>query len=131
MQIPVTAIFDIGKTNKKFFLFDDGLTEVHQEYQQFDLIEDDGGEPCEDLEALSRWMKSTVKRVLKSPDYKLQGLNFSAYGASMVHLDSVGNPGTPFYNYLNPFPQNLQQQFSDKYISNLHKNSSLLPPKGM
>ena len=48
MQIPVTAIFDIGKTNKKFFLFDDDLKEVHQEYQQFDLIEDDDGEPGEE-----------------------------------------------------------------------------------
>ena len=115
MQIPVTAIFDIGKTNKKFFLFDDDLKEVYQEYQQFDLIKDDGGEPCEDLEALSRWMKSTVNTVLKSPDYKLQELNFSAYGASMVHLNSVGNPVTPLYNYLNPFPKNLQQQFSDTY----------------
>lgn len=115
MQIPVTAIFDIGKTNKKFFLFDDDFTEVHQEYQQFNLIEDEDGDPCEDLQALSGWMKSTVGKVLKSPDYKLQGLNFSAYGASFMHLNSQGDPVTPLYNYLKPFPKSLQEQFYEKY----------------
>ncbi|GJM30954.1 MAG: hypothetical protein DHS20C17_35890 [Cyclobacteriaceae bacterium] len=115
MQIPVTAIFDIGKTNKKFFLFDDDLKEVHQEYMQLNLIEDDDGEPCEDLESLIKWMRSTLMRALKSRDYNIKQLNFSGYGASMVHLDSAGKPVTPLYNYLNPYPKSLQQQFSEKY----------------
>jgi len=36
----VTAIFDIGRTNKKFFLFDDDFREVHREYVSFPMIED-------------------------------------------------------------------------------------------
>ncbi|SVB65319.1 uncharacterized protein METZ01_LOCUS218173, partial [marine metagenome] len=43
MQQKVTAVFDIGRTNKKFFLFDDDLKEVYREYIRFDEIVDEDG----------------------------------------------------------------------------------------
>ena len=39
----VTAVFDIGKTNKKFFLFDKKFKEVHKEYISFEEITDELG----------------------------------------------------------------------------------------
>ena len=53
----VTAIFDIGKTNKKFFLFDTEYQEVYREYVSFDLVEDEDGHPTEDLKSLEIWLK--------------------------------------------------------------------------
>ena len=115
MGIPTTAIFDIGKTNKKFFLFDDELNELHHEYQQFEQIEDDDGFLGEDLPTLSAWMKDVVTQVLQNDRYQVQALNFSGYGASLVHLNEQGQVATPFYNYLKPFPEDLLRQFYEQY----------------
>ena len=48
----VTAVFDIGKTNKKFFLFDNDFKEVYREYIKLDLIVDEDGHSTENLQAL-------------------------------------------------------------------------------
>ena len=115
MRTPATAIFDIGKTNKKFFLLDEELNELHREYQRFEETEDDDGFPSEDLSVLSEWMKDVVDRAIHNPAYTVQALNFSGYGASLVHLDKQGTVATPFYNYLKPFPDDLLQQFYEQY----------------
>jgi sugar (pentulose or hexulose) kinase len=36
------------------------------------------------------------------PEFELIGLNFSAYGASFVYVDRMGEPVAPLYNYLKP-----------------------------
>jgi len=46
----VTAVFDIGKTNKKFFLFDKNYQEAFKEYTRFEEIKDDEGFPADNLE---------------------------------------------------------------------------------
>lgn len=99
---PVTAIFDIGRTNKKFFLFDASFREVHREYISFAMIEDEDGCPTEDLDALRQWMLEVVQRMMDSTKYEIRALNFSAYGASFVHLDAEGKVLTPLYNYEKP-----------------------------
>ena len=55
MKQKVTAVFDIGKTNKKFFLFDKDFKEVHKEYIMFDEIvdEDVGGDEDDHLRMLA------------------------------------------------------------------------------
>ena len=62
----VTAVFDIGKTNKKFFLFDKDYQEVYREYSRFDEIKDEDGYPTEDLERLQKWLKTRFDRILKT-----------------------------------------------------------------
>ena len=128
MKTPVTAIFDIGKTNKKFFLFDRELNEVHQQYRQFDLTEDEDGYPCEDLLALTRWMKETFESVLQSPEYEVQALNFSGYGASIVNLDHERKPATPLYNYVKPFPQEILDAYYNQYGGEEQNNLETASP---
>ena len=128
MSIPATAIFDIGKTNKKFFLFDQELNELHHEYQQFEETEDDDGFPSENLSALSEWMKEMVADVLRNDAYQVHRLNFSGYGASLVHLNEQGRVATPFYNYLKPFPEDQLQQFHDQYGSREQNNLETASP---
>ena len=111
----VTAVFDIGKTNKKFFLFNDNLQEVYKEYIQFKEIEDEDGHPTEDLQALQDWLKSLFNRIIESENYDVKAINFSTYGASCVHLDKNGNPLTPLYNYTKSLSEEIVKKFTEKH----------------
>lgn len=105
------AVFDIGKTNKKFFVFDKDFNQLEHEYIRFDEVPDDDGFLGEDLDKLVDWVFTTFDGLLKNGKYEVESLNFSTYGASLVHLDDEGNRVTPFYNYLKPFPKELEEKF--------------------
>ena len=115
MRKKVTAIFDIGKTNKKFFLFDENFQEVYREYIRFDEIEDEDGYPTENLDALQKWLKELFNRILDAKEYDIKAINFSTYGASFVHIDEHGEVLTPLYNYTKPFDDDLSEFFYKKY----------------
>jgi sugar (pentulose or hexulose) kinase len=110
-KLSVTAVFDIGKTNNKFFLFDEDLREVFQTYTRFEPIPDEDGFPAENLPAMSAWMLQTFRDALALPEFEIKRLNFSTHGASFVHIDENGNPATPLYDYLKPFPEALLEKF--------------------
>ncbi len=111
----VYAVFDIGKTNKKFFLFDHNFQEVYKDYVRFEPSTDDDGDPCEDLSAIESWMWDTLKRVLQDSRFEIDFLNFSSYGASFVHVGVDGKPVAPLYNYLKTIPSNLLDGFSESH----------------
>ncbi len=115
MKIKVTAVFDIGRTNKKFFLFDENFQEVHREYTRFDEIEDEDGYPTENLSALEIWAKEVFDKMLDSDAYEIEALNFSCYGASWVHIDDKGDPVTPLYNYMKPLKDDVYEAFYKAY----------------
>ena len=115
MKKKVTAVFDIGRTNKKFFLFDRDFQEVHREYIRFDEITDEDGYPTENLEALENWAKGVFDKMLDSPEYDIEALNFSCYGASLVHVDENGEPTTPLYNYMKPLDEEVYNSFYEAY----------------
>lgn len=115
----VIAIFDIGKTNKKIFLFDEQYNMLYEKSESFAETVDDDGDPCEDLPLLTEWVKKSLDEVSQMKDFSLDAVNFSAYGASFVHVDREGKPLAPLYNYLKPFPENLKKQFYSKYGSEL------------
>lgn len=128
----VTAIFDIGKTNKKFFLFDENYKEVYRDYKKFDEIEDEDGYPCDNLKAIQQWAKSIFKKILKSKDYEVTAINFSTYGASLVHLDKNGEPLTPLYNYTKPIDQiYIDQLYKDHGGIQAISRETASPPSGM
>ena len=56
-KIPVIAIFDVGKTNKKLLLFDEQYKLVYEESKQLLETKDEDGFPCEDVNALTEWVK--------------------------------------------------------------------------
>lgn len=114
-NIPVIAVFDVGKTNKKLFLFDQHYHIVHEETTQLAELNDAEGFPYEDLGALTSWVKSSFERVAAYTDVNVRCMNFSAYGASFVHINANGQPCAPLYNYLKPYPQSLLRQFYQTY----------------
>lgn len=113
--IPVTAIADIGKSNKKILLFDEQYQLVFEHVVQLSEIIDEEGFPCEDLVALKQFIIEGLASVVTDRRFQVNAINFSAYGASFVHLDAEGIPLSPLYNYLKPFPEQLQDEFYYTY----------------
>jgi len=113
-RMPVTAVFDIGKTNKKLLVFDECYNVVKEAVMRFDELTDDDGFPCEDLEALGRWVQEQFRALKKDPGLQLRAVNFSTYGASVVYLDKEGDPVGYLYNYLKPYPGALQKSFEQE-----------------
>jgi sugar (pentulose or hexulose) kinase len=111
----VTAVFDIGKTNKKFFLFDEKFREVFREYTYIEEAKDEDGYLADNLLAINQWLKQCFNKALGSKDFRITAVNFSSYGASFVHIDAEGKPVTPLYNYLKPYPPDLQERFRAQY----------------
>ena len=115
MQLPVIAVFDIGKTNKKLLLFDEQFKIVFEHADQFAESKDEDGFPCDDLEKLNNFVFESLRKVLSKSQFELKGLNFTAYGASFVYIDESGKPLSPLYNYLKPYPEDLLEQFYSAY----------------
>lgn len=111
----VIAIFDIGKTNKKMILFDANLKLVYQKEEKFDEIRDEDGYPCDDRSLIEKWILSTLDELSESKEYRVKAVNFSTYGATLMHLDENGKPLTPVYNYLKPMPEEITDRFYPKY----------------
>lgn len=130
--IPVTAVFDIGKTNKKFLLYDKNYSIVNKQQSTLVQTEDEDGYPCEDLEVLTNWITNKLDSVLQDRHYEITSLNFSTYGASLVHLDEQGQAVTPLYNYLKPYPEELLQKFYHAYGGQVQFSlETASPPLGM
>src|ERR1035438_2193438 len=115
--IPVIAIFDVGKTNKKLLLFDEHYKIVFEEDKQFEEIKDEDDFPCEDINAITDWIENSFDRLLKNEKYEIKAINFSAYGASFVYLDEQLNVILPLDNYLKPYPPKLKDKFYKEYGS--------------
>ena len=114
-KIPVIAIFDVGKTNKKLLLFNEQYKVVHEESLQLEETKDEDGFACEDIDALSKWVWQKFWQFAAHESYDIKAVNFSAYGASFMHLNDFYKPLTPLYNYLKPYPAHLKKQFYETY----------------
>ena len=115
MQIPVIAIFDVGKTNKKLLLFNERYQKVYEETVQLKESVDEDGDACENLGALTDWVRDSFNKILQLPAYEIKAINFSGYGASFVHIMEEGEAVLPLYNYLKPYPQNVRDEFYTTY----------------
>ena len=115
MKIPVIAVFDIGKTNKKLLLFNEHYQVVFEQSRNLPETEDEDGFPCEDLDSLSLFVFDTMRSIFSNTNFDIRAVNFSSYGASLVYLDENGQPLTPLYNYLKPYPDKLLEQFYSNY----------------
>jgi L-fuculokinase len=111
----VIAIFDIGKTNKKVFLLDEGYHVVWEDSVVLGASTDEDGDPCEDLQLLAQWVYGNVAVLDNLKDFEVRAVNFATYGASFVHIAKARLPVTPLYNYLKPYPDSLLKKFYKTY----------------
>jgi len=114
-KLPAIAIFDVGKTNKKLLLFNEQYKLVYETSKQFEETVDEDGFACEDVHALTQWIRSSFNALLQNKNFVVKAANFSAYGASFIYLDNEGNVFLPLYNYLKPYSPELQQKFYNTY----------------
>ncbi len=112
---PVIAIFDIGKTNKKLFLFDEEYRVVWERSVQLTEITDEDDFPCEDIQKLNEWILHSFREVLQLPGFEIRAIQFATYGASLVYVNEKGEPLTPLYNYLKPYPGDLSLELYREY----------------
>src|SRR5207237_10530467 len=95
--LPVILIFDVGKTNKKLLLFDEEYRLVLERSGELPETVDEDGDPCEDITKLTNWIQRSFWEISADPEYEISAVNFSAYGASFVHLNDYYKPATPLY----------------------------------
>jgi L-fuculokinase len=115
MATDCILIFDVGKTNKKILIFDKQYRMLHEESVQLNETTDEDGFPCEDVDKLTEWIKSSLKRILVNNVFDVKAINFSGYGASFVCVDAAFKPVMALSNYLKPYPQNILKSFYEKY----------------
>jgi len=115
MSIPVIAVFDVGKTNKKLFLFDEHYKIVFERSARFTETVDEDGDSCENLSSLRLSVFDSLHEVFRRPEFEIKAINFSTYGASLVYIDENGKPLAPLYNYLKPYPEALKEKFYVTY----------------
>jgi L-fuculokinase len=111
----VTAVFDIGRTNKKYVLFDENHQIIEEFSESLPETTDEDGFPTEDIALLTKWVLDRWAELLNNPKFDIKAVNVAAYGASLVHLDAANKPLTPLYSYLKPFPDELLKQFYSTY----------------
>jgi sugar (pentulose or hexulose) kinase len=111
----VTAVFDIGRTNKKYILFDESYRVVREIREILPETTDEDGFACEDIDLLTQWVQNHWEDLKNDETYEIQAVNVSGYGATLVHLDGFDKPVCPIYSYLKPFPEALATQFYGQY----------------
>lgn len=114
-RIPVVAVFDVGKTNKKLFLFDEHYKIVFERSARFLETEDEDGDACENLESLRLSVFDSLHEVFRRDEFDIKAINFTSYGASFVYLNESGRPLTPLYNYLKDYPKDLERTLHEAY----------------
>ena len=114
-KTPSIAIYDVGKTNKKLILFDEQYSAVYEESIQLPETKDEDGFSCEDVVALTTWIKNSFSQIQADPRFDIRAVNFSGYGASLVYLDDEKKVIPPLYNYLKPYDPALQKKFYQTY----------------
>lgn len=115
MKEPVTAIFDIGKTNKKIVLFNEDFKILSEIEQKFAEVKDDDGFACDDIDHIESWIKESISSLVHSDKFDLKAVNFTTYGATVVYLDENGKRLTPVYNYLKPMDEKIAEHLYRRY----------------
>lgn len=86
----VIAVFDIGRTWKRFQLFDKSLNTLHTEEKIIGETFNPEGQPCDDLPAIEAWMQSCLSGVTGRDLYAIRAVSIAGYEGCAAHLkDSV------------------------------------------
>jgi sugar (pentulose or hexulose) kinase len=108
---PVYAMFDIGRTNKKLIIFDEDRQIISEHLHVCTDAHDEDGDACDHLPRLTQWVQAHWQALQQNPLYTIKGVNFTAYGAALVHLDAEGEAFLPLYSSRKPFPAECAERF--------------------
>ena len=108
-------VFDVGKTNQKYFVFDAENKILVREKVSLSKIEDEDGHSAENIYEIVSWMRESLKTLLASDIFVIHKVNFSAFGATLIHLDEKGEVVAPVYDYHKPVEANTFEPFYRDY----------------
>ena len=61
MKKQCCLVFDVGKTNQKYFLFDQQYNLLKREKVTLPKVEDEDGHVAENIQSIASWMKNEQK----------------------------------------------------------------------
>jgi L-fuculokinase len=104
----VTAVLDIGKTNKKIALYNSSMKLVHISTQSFPSL------PFEDVrveqvEAIESWFLGSLKNL--SQAYSITSISITTHGAGVVCVGENGLPSVPVIDYTTEVDDSVHQRF--------------------
>ena len=115
MKKECCLVFDVGKTNQKYFVFDAENKILVREIVSLSKIEDEDGHSAENIDAIVSWMRESLETLLASDIFVIHKVNFSAFGATLIHLDEKGEVVAPVYDYHKPVEANTFEPFYRDY----------------
>ena len=115
MKKECCLVFDVGKTNQKYLLFDADFKILAREKVTLSKIEDEDGHSAENIHEIVSWMKESFENLLASDTFIINKVNFSAFGATLIHLDEKGEVVAPVYDYHKPVDTNTFEPFYRDY----------------
>lgn len=109
------AVFDIGKSNKKFLIFSDDLKPMYSEVKRIDEIEVNGL-LCDDAESITSWMKTTLLEA--SRRWRIKALAITTFGATIANLRG-GSLRLPIISYNQEVEGHIKDRFYREFGSPL------------
>ena len=85
MPVETIAIFEVGKTIKKFLLFNEDLKLRHKEEEELSEITDDEDIARDDKAGIETWMQRCLTEVLEAGVYTIRAVNFVTNDVSLMY----------------------------------------------
>lgn len=111
----VIAVFDIGKSNKKFLIFSDDLKPIYSEVKRIDEIEVNGL-LCDDAGSITSWMKTALLEA--SRRWHIKALAITTFGATIANLKG-GSLRLPIISYNQEVEMHIKDGFYREFGSPL------------
>ena len=115
MKKECCLVFDVGKTNQKYFLFDADYKILAREKVTIPKIEDEDGHSAENIQEIVSWMKESFDTLLATETLEIHKVSFSGFGATLIHLDEKGEVVAPVYDYHKPAEADTFEPFYRDY----------------
>lgn len=107
------AVYDIGKTNKKFTIFTDNLNPIFSTSTKIGEM-NVRGVLCDNVEAIVRWMQEVINEV---PHRKIKSIAITTFGATGVLLDEKGDLAFPVVSYNHEIDPVIKSKFYETFGS--------------
>lgn len=112
----VIAVLDVGKTNKKVFIYNKQLQVLEKNVKAFAEVTGASGLKIEQPDAVFQWFKENLKDY--SNRYTIAAISITTHGAMGVCVDSQGTITCPPLSYTNEpgqeFGNSFFEQFGDR-----------------
>jgi L-fuculokinase len=111
------AVFDVGKTNKKLFIFDQDLKILALEKISIDESEENGIRH-DNLQEIEKWFFSTLRK-LTGLFRNIRSVSITTHGATFVCVGNDGKPSVPEISYTTDPGDSFHKEFFNEFGSRL------------